>query len=131
MGSVRRRSERGRCSGCVKRPGRSLLIGTFETTTDVDVLTIRLPVATPLSVDCSAQRSGSGPRGFKGSVFASDGTTLRTAGLTVTEDASNDVHLSKLALGSESTKIVIKLEATLPQNTNVTSTYYTCTMAFK
>jgi hypothetical protein len=67
----------------------------------------------------------------KASVFQSDGATPLASGSTMTEDALTDLYLSKLPLGSETTSIVLKVEATLPQDTNVTSTYYSCALAFK
>jgi len=108
--------------------------GDISASQDVDYFSAAMPAGLAdqtVRVTCSSQHDGSGLRGFKLSVFRSDGTTLLVTTATATEDATTRISLSGLALGSETTGIVLRVEATLARDPNVTGTYYTCGMRFK
>jgi hypothetical protein len=107
--------------------------GDISASADVDYFSAAVPTGLTdftVSLVCGAQRSGSGLRGLKLSVFKSDGTTLLVTDSTVTEAATTDARLKELALGTEKTKIVLKVEATQTQDANVTSTFYRCGVHF-
>ena len=68
--------------------GRYYVEGDLSTATDVDFFAAAVPANLTdktVSVACGAQRSGSGLRGFKASVFKSDGTTALATGASGTE----------------------------------------------
>jgi hypothetical protein len=107
--------------------------GDISATADVDYFSAAIPSGLAnktVSVVCGAQRNGSGLRGVKASVFASNGTTPLTSTATATETATADLLLEDLPLGSETSKIVLKIEATQTSDANITSTFYLCGVHF-
>jgi hypothetical protein len=114
-------------------PNAFYLEGDLSSASDVDYYSVAIPAGLTdktVTVACGAQRSGSGLRGLKISLFKSDGTTLLTGSATVTETAADDALLEDLALGTETSKLILKLEATGAHDTNVTSSYYRCGVSF-
>ena len=108
--------------------------GDLSPAADVDYFWAPIPTGLTdktVSVSCGAQREGSGLRGLKATLFKSDGATLLTADATGTETAADTVLLKQLALGSETTKVVLKLEATASHDANVTSSFYRCGVHFR
>jgi hypothetical protein len=97
--------------------------------TEADYYSLSLPSgAKSVTVVCGAQRSGSGLRGFKASIFKSDGTTpLAATGSTGTEDAMTDLSLQDVPVGTATGTVIVKVEAA-SQDPNVTSTFYRCGM---
>ena len=99
--------------------------GDLAPATDVDHFVIAVPAGQEndkISVYCSAQRSGSGLRGFTVSLLKEDGTAL--PGAVKFEDAKTDATLSQIPVGGAG-KLIVKLTAD-KQDANVSSTFYRC-----
>jgi hypothetical protein len=108
--------------------------GDLSASQDVDYFSASIPAGLTnktVTPACEARVFGSGLRGLKLSVFKSDGTTLLANGSTATESATQAASILNIPLGTETTGIVLKLEATQPQDTNITATHYGCTASFK
>jgi hypothetical protein len=78
-----------------------------------------------ISIACSAQRGGSGLRGFTASVFNADGTTPVAMG-TATETATKDLFIDHLPIPANQTDLVIKIAAPAAPDATNTGTYYIC-----
>jgi hypothetical protein len=78
---------------------------------------------THINVICSAQRIGSGLRGFKATLLKTDGTAVASG--SVTEAANADMVIEQVAVPASTTSLILKVEAT-SQDANVTSNNYRC-----
>src|SRR5262249_33847651 len=102
--------------------------GDITTPTDLDHFAMDVPAGTTkVSAFCSAQRDGSGLRGFKTELLDANGVTL-TGGL-VTEDPAQDLGVSQIPFPTGATKLLLKLSAG-SQDATVTGTYYRCGVTF-
>jgi hypothetical protein len=91
---------------------------------DVDHFKVATKAQATVSVACSAQRGGSGLRGFKATVFSGkDGTTKITE---ATETATTDLFIDHFAVPTGETDLIVKMEATGTQDPVNTGTYYIC-----
>jgi hypothetical protein len=79
---------------------------------------------TSVNVRCDAMRIGSGLRGFKASLLKTDGTAV--SGGSATEVVGEDLFLQGVAVPSGVTQLILKVEATSTQDTNITSNHYRC-----
>jgi hypothetical protein len=107
--------------------GTFYIDGDISKAGDVDYYTITIPTGTKaISAACGAQRSGSGLRGLKLSLFKDDGTTaLAASGATGVETDLKDLSLSSVTVPAAVAKVVVKVEAA-SQDATVTSTFYRC-----
>ena len=88
---------------------------------DVDFFKVAVSGKTKISVSCGAQSSGSGLRGFKATVL--NGATEVTS---ATEVPADGLLISEFAIPGGTTDLLIKLEATAAQATDVTGAFYRC-----
>lgn len=107
--------------------GRFFIDGDIGKAGDVDYYSLTVPAGTKtISAACGAQRSGSGLRGLKASLFKDDGVTpLAASGSTGAETELKDLSLSSVAVPAAVTKVIVKIEAA-SQDATVTSTFYRC-----
>lgn len=93
---------------------------------DVDIYKIATQGQETISIACSAQRTGSGIRGFKATVFQADGTTAIPMG-SQTETPSANLFVDHVDISAAAqVDLIIKIEATLPADATNTGTYYIC-----
>lgn len=96
---------------------------------DVDHFVATVPAGvTKVSASCGAQRYGSGLRGLKLSLLASDGTPLSASA----SDVESETHypgVSGVPLGN-ATEVLLKVEATA-QDPQVAEAFYQCGIHFK
>jgi hypothetical protein len=115
-------------------PNAYYIEGDLSTATDVDYFSAAVPTGltkNTVNLSCGSQREGSGLRGLRGTVFRSDGTTLLAADSAATESATDRLLLQSLPLGTETSKVVLKLEATQARDANITGTYWRCALYFQ
>lgn len=106
------------------------VVGTL-TSGDEDWFQVDAPTgSTKVSISCSAQRSGSGLRGFTFGLYTASGATATlVAGTEATEVANADLGVSAIALPSGMTHFFLKLTAT-SQDGEVTGKYYGCGLSY-
>ncbi len=93
---------------------------------DVDHFKAAVPAgATQVAFACTAQRSGSGLRGFTGEIL--DGATSL---VTTVETAGTDVFSGYVAVPASATELALKLSAQ-SQDPNVSSSFYRCGFHFR
>lgn len=109
--------------------GSYYIEGNLTSITDTDHFSVIVPPseADTISVACTAQRSGSGLRGFTMAVLNGDGSAV--SGATQTETANDDALIDAVATPSGQTKLIVKLTAT-SQDAAVSSTFYRCGIHF-
>lgn len=90
--------------------------------TDVDHWTVPVGTATQIAVSCSAQRGGSGLRGFQIDVF--DPVT-KDAVAYVKETAKGDAYTGFQTISAGTKDLIVKMSAA-SQDPNVTSSFYHC-----
>lgn len=96
---------------------------------DVDHFRMAVPSgATQFAYACTAQRSGSGLRGFKGQMLKADGTPI--TGTIVNETATKDAYSNYYNIPAGETELVFKAAAT-SQDPVVTSAFYRCGIHFQ
>lgn len=99
--------------------------GDIAPITDVDHYSVTIPTGMEngkITVACSAQRAGSGLRGFELTLMKEDGSKL--AGGATIESEGIDAVLSNVAIGGVS-KLIIQFKAD-KQAADVSSTFYRC-----
>lgn len=92
---------------------------------DVDHYEITIPAGYEtgkITVACSAQRAGSGLRGFTMRLLKADGSEI--SGAKWVEDDTTDASIKDIAINNEA-KMILKVEAK-EQAAGVSSTYYRC-----
>lgn len=95
--------------------------------TDVDNYELTVPAdANTVSLYCSAQRAGSGLRGFQATVLGADGKTI-LANATEVANAEMSASQKKVAVGT--TKAFLQVSAAT-QDAAVAGTFYHCTVVF-
>lgn len=93
---------------------------------DKDVFAIDVAAGANLatiSVACGSQRSGSGLRDFRATVFDDKGNPLSMG--IATESATSSLFIDQRAIPAGATKLFLQLEAG-SQDPNVSSTFYRC-----
>lgn len=96
---------------------------------DVDHFRVSVPSgATQFSYACTAQRAGSGLRGFKGQMLRGDGSPI--TGTIVNETALKDAYTNYYNIPAGETELVFKVAAT-SQDPVVTSSFYRCGVHFQ
>lgn len=93
---------------------------------DVDYWKVPVGAATQIAVACSAQRGGSGLRGFKAIVAdPGDGMSAPTPLYQAVESATSDAGTAYLDIPAGVTNLLVKMSAA-SQDPNVTSSFYHC-----
>jgi len=97
--------------------------GDITPATDVDHYSIDVTGGSTVSLVCSAERLGSGLRGFTMDLLKADGSAV--PGGSITESSTDDALLADVAIPSGETSLIVKLTAT-SQAADVSSTFYRC-----
>jgi hypothetical protein len=108
--------------------------GDINTAGDVDFFSVDVPAGlmmNTVSVACGGQRSGSGVRGLRASVFKGTDMAAATVVATASEDAMTDLLINAKAIPAGETKLSVKIDATMAQDATVTSTFYRCGVHFQ
>src|SRR6185312_16332011 len=98
--------------------------GDIVTDTDVDWWTVPVGTNTKVDLSCSAQRGGSGLRGFTMAVVdAANPTTMISS---ATESATSDSFTGYQTIPGGVTQLGVKMSTTMPHDPGVTSSFYHC-----